>query len=63
MMGERNIGFFEESFPANSLRPVTESFVLASVFRVNVKNVLDRLDSILFAAPLTYYYAIYFFKG
>jgi phosphatidate cytidylyltransferase len=26
-------------------------------------GVLDRLDSILFAAPLTYYYAIYFFKG
>lgn len=26
-------------------------------------GVLDRLDSILFAAPVTYYYAIYFFKG
>lgn len=26
-------------------------------------GVLDRLDSILFAAPATYYYAIYFFKG
>lgn len=26
-------------------------------------GVLDRLDSIIFAAPATYYYAIYFFKG
>ena len=26
-------------------------------------GVLDRLDSILFAAPITYYYTIYFFKG
>ena len=26
-------------------------------------GVLDRLDSILFAAPATYYYTIYFFKG
>jgi phosphatidate cytidylyltransferase len=26
-------------------------------------GVLDRLDSILFAAPATYYYVIYFFKG
>jgi len=26
-------------------------------------GVLDRLDSIIFAAPVTYYYAIYFFKG
>lgn len=26
-------------------------------------GVLDRLDSILFAAPVTYYYAVYLFKG
>ena len=26
-------------------------------------GVLDRLDSIIFAAPATYYYAIYFFRG
>jgi phosphatidate cytidylyltransferase len=26
-------------------------------------GVLDRLDSIIFAAPATYYYAIFFFKG
>lgn len=26
-------------------------------------GVLDRMDSILFAAPITYYYVIYFFKG
>lgn len=26
-------------------------------------GVLDRLDSIIFAAPVTYYYAIYIFKG
>ncbi len=26
-------------------------------------GVLDRLDSILFAAPATFYYTIYFFKG
>jgi phosphatidate cytidylyltransferase len=26
-------------------------------------GVLDRLDSIIFAAPATYYYAIYLFKG
>lgn len=26
-------------------------------------GVLDRLDSIIFAAPATYYYVIYFFKG
>lgn len=26
-------------------------------------GVLDRLDSIIFAAPATYYYAIYIFKG
>ncbi len=26
-------------------------------------GVLDRLDSILFAAPVTYYYTIYLFKG
>jgi phosphatidate cytidylyltransferase len=26
-------------------------------------GVLDRLDSIIFAAPATFYYAIYFFKG
>jgi phosphatidate cytidylyltransferase len=26
-------------------------------------GVLDRLDSIIFAAPATYYYATYFFKG
>lgn len=26
-------------------------------------GVLDRLDSILFAAPLTYYYVLYFFRG
>ena len=26
-------------------------------------GVLDRLDSILFAAPVAYYYTIYFFKG
>jgi phosphatidate cytidylyltransferase len=26
-------------------------------------GVLDRLDSVLFAAPVTYYYALYFFKG
>ncbi len=26
-------------------------------------GVLDRLDSILFAAPITYYYVLFFFKG
>lgn len=26
-------------------------------------GVLDRLDSILFAAPVTYYYVLFFFKG
>ncbi len=26
-------------------------------------GVLDRLDSVLFAAPATYYYVLYFFKG
>jgi len=26
-------------------------------------GVLDRMDSIIFAAPVTYYYAIYIFKG
>lgn len=26
-------------------------------------GVLDRLDSIIFAAPVAYYYALYFFKG
>jgi phosphatidate cytidylyltransferase len=26
-------------------------------------GVLDRLDSILFAAPITYYYVLYFFRG
>lgn len=26
-------------------------------------GVLDRLDSILFAAPLTYYYVLFFFRG
>ncbi len=26
-------------------------------------GVLDRMDSILFAAPITYYYVIFFFKG
>lgn len=26
-------------------------------------GVLDRLDSILFAAPITYYYALFFFRG
>ncbi len=26
-------------------------------------GVLDRLDSIIFAAPVTYYYAIFFFRG
>ncbi|ABK99657.1 phosphatidate cytidylyltransferase [Pelobacter propionicus] len=26
-------------------------------------GILDRLDSIIFAAPATYYYATYFFKG
>jgi len=26
-------------------------------------GVLDRMDSILFAAPVTYYYALFFFKG
>jgi len=26
-------------------------------------GVLDRLDSILFAAPVTYYYVVYFFQG
>jgi phosphatidate cytidylyltransferase len=26
-------------------------------------GVLDRLDSILFAAPITYYYVLFFFRG
>jgi phosphatidate cytidylyltransferase len=26
-------------------------------------GVLDRLDSILFAAPVTYYYVLFFFRG
>jgi phosphatidate cytidylyltransferase len=26
-------------------------------------GILDRLDSILFAAPITYYYVLYFFRG
>ena len=43
-MGERNLGFLEESFPADPFRPIAKALIFAGVFRVHINDVLDRID-------------------